>query len=556
MHEPTHSDSAAGRSTPVAAVDRCPVVRRLRRDGRGASEVVGTILIFGLLMMLLVLIQTNAVPAQNAQIEFDHNQRVQGDLLELDRAILATATDDVPASTQLEVAVRYPSRFFLLNPPVRSGRIETVGDDSITISNAVAPSAPTYWDGSDRSFETTLLRYQPGYNEYRNAPVTVYEHNTLVNQFDSGAALPVGSGSFVQGNQLLLVTLDGRLATATSQSIAVETTALSGPTAVTTIRNDDPGGITVTLPTTLTEAQWELLLDDETVPNGGQISDISVTPGTDVNTLAVTLEPGEYELRMGRVGLGRGFEGTVASPHYVTAVDGQGDSLGSGETRSLVARTTDRYNNPATGAVTFSTSDGSFVRADGSTTSTITVTSDDEGRARATFAPASGMVGTATVTAQQDFDGDGTVQPRERATFDLTVTPSGSVRDDLNGVAGVNPWAPGTVRLESVSLTGNTVSLELYNDGSTDREIVATRLSFYVANNGQPATYGRINNDPRDQIDLYGDWDETDQTIRLPGNDRTTIDIRFSQANPQDFFGIAVEYEGTTANYYVQIPPF
>ncbi|WP_423999615.1 hypothetical protein ACOZ4I_11430 [Haloarcula salina] len=543
QHRPTTERTASRR------------VGAFRDDGRGVSEVLGAILLFGLLMTLLVLIQVNAVPAQNQQIEFEHNQRAQQDMLSVDRAILQAGTENVPASTQVEVATRYPSRFFLVNPGVGAGSIATTEPGTVTVSNAVAPSASTYWNGDDRTFETRRLRYRPNYNEYRNAPVTVYEHNTLVNTFDNGAVRPVDSGSFVDGDQLLLVFLDGQLATSSTNAIAVETTPLSGPSQSVTITNGTDSGIAVSLPTALTEDQWRGLLEDETVANGGRVSAISVAPGTPHNTLTVTLEPGTYQLRMARVGVGGSIDESALGPHYLTTDDEAfGESIRTDESRAVTVDVRDRFNNPATGDVTFTSADGSFRKADGTTADSLTKSSDERGAVTAVFVPASGFTGTAVVTASQDFDGDSTVQSWERTQFSIPVEQSGD-DESTDSVSGVNPYFAESVRLESVRRQGpNGVSIDFYNNGSTDREIRQVRLLFYSSNSGNPADWGKLNDDDDDQFYRFGNWEPVDQSIVIESKQTETVSITFDRAGTQDFFGLAVEYNGLSANYFVQVP--
>jgi len=525
-----------------------------RRDGRGVSEVLGAVLLFGLLMTLLVLIQVNAVPAQNQQIEFEHNQRAQQDMLSVDRAILQAGIENVPASTEVEVATRYPSRFFLVNPGVGAGSIATTDPGTVTVSNAVAPSASTYWNGDDRTFETRHLRYRPNYNEYRNAPVTTYEHNTLVNTFDNGAVRPVDSGSFVDGDQLLLVLLDGQLATSSTNAIAVETTPLSGPSQSVSITNGTDSGITVSLPTTLTEVQWEGLLEDETVASGGHVSAISVAPGTPHNTLTVTLEPGTYQLRMARVGVSGAINESALGPYYLTTADEAfGESIRTDESRAVTVRVRDRFNNPVTGDVTFASADGSFRLANGTTVGSLTKSSDDSGAVTAVFVPTSGFTGTAVVTASRDFDGDGTVQNRERTQFSIPVEGDGDGSTD--SVSGVNPYFAESVRLESIRRQGpNGVSIEFYNNGTTDREIRQIRLLFYSSNSGNPADWGKLNDDDDDQFYRFGNWEPVDQSIVIESKRTETITITFDRTGTHDFFGIALEYNGLSANYFVQIP--
>ncbi|WP_254279067.1 Ig-like domain-containing protein [Haloarcula marina] len=531
------------------------VGRSLRRDDRGVSEVLGAILMFGLLVSLLVLVQVNAVPAQNQQVEFEHSQRVQQDMLALDGALLRAGTENVPASTQIELAARYPSRFFLVNPGVGAGSIETLAPGTVTVSNARAPSASAYWDGTDRTFDTRVLRYRPNYNEYRNAPTTVYEHNALTNAFQSGATVPVDSGSFIEGDQVMLLLVDGQLSTASTRAVGVETTPLSSPARPLTVTNDTASGITLTLPTTLSAGDWEAILADERVANGGHVSGIAVSDGTPYNTLTVTLEPGRYRFRMARVGVGSDVDDTVLGPHYVTPVEeGASESIRADESARVSVRIRDRYNNPAAGRVTFTATGGEFRLSNGTRVASLTKPSNGTGTVSAVFSPDSGFEGTAVVTAQRDFDESGTVEARERTTFSVPVT-DGTDEDTDEDVSGLNPWFSESIRLESVQNAGpNRVSVVLYNNGSVDRKMNRVRLLFYSANSGQPADWGKLNGDDADQFFRFGNWEPVDQSVVVRSKQPETITLEFDDAGNKDFFGLAVEYNGTSANYFVQIP--
>ncbi|MFC7021236.1 MULTISPECIES: Ig-like domain-containing protein [Haloarcula] len=502
---------------------------------------------FGLLISMLALIQVNAVPAENQQVEFEHNKRVQQDMLNLERTILQSGTEDVPGSAQLELAARYPSRFFLINPGVGAGTIETRGAGTVTVSNARAPSADTYWNGDDRTFETTTLRYRPAYNEYGNAPVTVYEHNTLVNTFEGGAGLPVSSGSFIEGDQVTLVLLDGQLSTASTQSVAIETVPLSAPTTSTTITNDGSGDIVIELPTTLTEEQWETLLEDERSPNGN-VANIDVTPGDPYNTLTVNLEPGEYQLRIARVGVGSDVDDSVLGARYLTGDGDVTESIRTGESTELAVEVRDRYNNPATGEVTFSTSDGTFLPSGGTS---VTERSDEDGAASVVFSPSS--AGTSVVTAEGDFDGSGTIEPRERTTFTITVG-GGSGGED--SVSEINPGTPGSVSLESVERKNTgTVEVTLANTGTQDQKITRARLLFYSSNSNKANQDSAVlNGNDADTLYLFGDWDTVDSDIVVPAGGEQTITLTFDKVGTKDFFGFSIEYSGTSANYFVQLP--
>lgn len=529
-------------------------------DDRAVSEVLGAILMFGLLIAVLVLIQVNAVPAENQQVEFEHNQRVQQDMIALDTAILQAATEDVPTSTQVELSARYPSRFFLINPGVGAGVIETMDEGTITISNAAAPSASNYWDGTDRSFDTPLIRYRPNYNEYRNAPETVYEHSMLVNSFESGANVPVDSRSFIDGDQVTLLLIDGQLSTASTGAVAVETTPLSGPARTITVKNQTDSGIELSVPTTLTAAEWnEILQDEPNVDSVQVVLDADEADSDPYNTLTVTLAPGSYELRMGRVGVGTPSDGSDLGPYYVTGVDEAfSQTVRSGETKDVTVQISDRYNNPAEGEVTFTSPNGAFRQADGTYAGTLTKASDEDGRVTALFKPYSGFEGSTEIVARQDFDNSGTFENREQTTFDFTVKSDEAFNtNNTDAVSGINPWFGDTVRLEDIDrLNPNGVTLTLYNNGTVDRRIEEIRLLFFVSNNVQTQTpdSATVNGEAADTFYRLGDWETVDQDVIIPSKGSAQVNIMFTDSNTQDFFGLAVQYNGTSANYFVQIP--
>jgi len=56
---------------------------RFSRDRRGQSVVVGTVVLFGFLILALGIYQVQVVPTENADVEFEHSQEVEdhfGDL--------------------------------------------------------------------------------------------------------------------------------------------------------------------------------------------------------------------------------------------------------------------------------------------------------------------------------------------------------------------------------------------------------------------------------------------------------------------------------------------
>ena len=131
----------------------------------------------------------------------------------------------------VETGVRYPARPFLLNPPAVAGRLSTAAAGDITISGATSDNPDTAeYLAAMPGFETRSLDYRPAYNEYRNAPVSVYEGGVLYNQFD-GATIALDEGSIVSGSRINLLAIDGDLDVA-SQGTASAATYMDVPRGV------------------------------------------------------------------------------------------------------------------------------------------------------------------------------------------------------------------------------------------------------------------------------------------------------------------------------------
>ena len=532
--------------------------RRGLADERGVSEVIGAVLLFGILISLLVLVQVNAVPAQNQQVEFEHSQRVQQDMLSFDDAVVDAAMLNVPGSTQVELGARYPTRFFLLNPSPGTGTVESFAAGEVRIEGAKAPRFDNYWNGSAKTFDTRTIRYRPGYNEYQNAPVTVYEHGSLVNTFETGATIAADTGTFVQGRTITLVTVDGQFSKAAATATAVDTVPLSAPAQSVAITNSDPTGITITLPTTLPESHWDDAFADQMTAAGGSVEAVTVLPGpadSSYDSLRVRLEPGTYQAKVARVGIRGSFDRTRLGAHYLAPVGAnRTESVFQSETVVLRAQVRDRFNNPVAGDVTYTAALGSFVLDDGTEVDEVTVSADADGAVAVRFTPDDSVTGTVVVDAQ--IGPDATGPNRERVRFRVPVLDEDVLGGADDSTSSINPVDPGTVQFESVSRDGSNVSVVFRNTGTETRTVEQLRLPFYVAGpNGKVATFAYVDGDPDARVDVNGDWVAPPDPVVIYGGNTQTISFDFDADKPKKgFFGIAIRYDEGSENYYVQIP--
>ncbi|WP_101294706.1 Ig-like domain-containing protein [Halegenticoccus soli] len=337
-----------------------------RDDERAVTVQIGAVLLFGILIVSMSLYQATAVPAENREVEFDHSQRVQEDMLEVRNAVLRSASSGTTQPASVSLGTRYPNRLLFVNPPPATGRISTTGaaTDGVVVENARAldPETRDYWTGAPRSYETTGLGYRPGYNEYDGAPVTAYEHSVLYDRFGEGTTIARTDQRLVEGRRISLVTLDGALSDARAGATEIDFRPAS-PAARTVAVTDDGDPVTITVATRLPEDAWRELLDPELETEGGYVRGIDYAAGSPYNRLTLTLVPNEtYRLRLARVGVGRGV--APAEPRYLALVDRQDGPVAPGSTHRVTVEARDRFNNPVSGVrVTADATAGDYANA-------------------------------------------------------------------------------------------------------------------------------------------------------------------------------------------------
>lgn len=498
-------------------------------DERAVSEVIGAILIFGLVLAVLALIQVSAVPAANQQIEYEHSQRIEGDFQQLDNAIDGAAFDGSRSSTPLELGTRYPVRLFLLNPGPVGGSIRSSASEvRVAGFDAVNDETDDYLQGTLDPFETQSLAYRADYNEYGSAPRIGYEGGILYERYDENAGgrdVLVDRGALVSGRRITVLTLDASLSTQQVDELSLDAVPVSSSRAPVSVEAR-AGGASITVETSLSEETWKTeVLDTEFDPNGNRanayVSGIECTSGAADDEpcdgdLRISFEPGEtYNLRMAKVGLGSGFD--EEGPRYLTTVSGDDTNILTGQEQQLTVEVRDRFNNPVSGVdVTFNPGSGS-----GSVAPTGPVISDENGRASVAFTPSDGT-GSKQVTATVAGGGE-----ERRVTFDVTVTDP----DDVGGGGG-NPGGPinpydrsGGLSLTDVSRTDNRFNLTFTNNAEQDLTLTAAQMNFYYFQRpGKP-------NDPIPRSARLGSPSGNVLLIRGPPEDVT--DISFSQGEPR-----------------------
>jgi hypothetical protein len=410
----------------------------LREDSRAQSIQIGAVLLFAVLIILLATYQAFIVPNQNREIEANHVDTVTQQMAELRNAIVSVPGTGAGRAITLTLGVEYPSRTVAVNPPTPAGTVRTVGtttaDVNLTVANAVATDGEVddRWTGVNRTFNTGAMAFRPGYNEYRNPPTIVYENSLLYHRFDSGDLTRAGQ-RFVDGRQLRLITLNGSMDRAASDSISVDVRPVSASTRTISITNETDANVVVDVASRYNASQWEAELreDGEFTDQTGYVVSVTDTPIPDSDFQVVHVELAQdevYTLQMAKVGVGTSVDAETVS--YLTDVQGDGASIQEGSPTKLVVEARDAYNNPVSGVRV-----SGRVGAGGGGLDEQSVVTDDDGRASFQYDSADDVSG-GTQQAQIEFSYVGVPDTGFDADAAENVSVTVSVQDTDAGGGG------------------------------------------------------------------------------------------------------------------------
>jgi hypothetical protein len=414
----------------------------LRGDRRGQSIQIGAIILFGVLIITFATYQAFVVPNQNQQVEFNHNQRVQGDMVEVRNSILTTKTTGEDGYAAVELGTEFTPRLIALNPPSPSGSLYTTDLRPIVVTDRGTGNDITTDVCPGDDIQTRFIEYSPNYAEFRNPGTFRYENSLLYKDFGTNDTVRLSSQQFVQGDTVQIIPIRRSFNRGGSGTIAVEPKA----GLVDTSQRED---INVTIPTQLLESQWETVLSGEVAPEN-----ITVTEGPGGRNLTVVLS-GNFQVDCGAVGLGE------SPPSGERSGDGGGG------------------------------------------------------------------------------DGDST---------------------------GINPAAPGDIRLQDESDEGNSEVALTFNNTGDSNNITEARISFYNAKNQEPTranlSEGQGASEPSTTLQIRDALEPLNQDIELTGRSTTDVTLDFSNPdkpnlnlNGEDWFVFEIKLEtGERATYFVPIP--
>lgn len=255
-------------------------------DTRGQPVQVGVIILFGFLVIAFATFQAVIVPQQNGEVEFQHSQRVQTDVVDVRNSVLTGVSTGSSPFVEVELGTQYPPRVLAVNPGQPSGSLRTTSLRPMTVEDRSGTDVSgTVCPGSA---ESRSLVYSATYNVYTASP-TMYVDNTVAYKFDQGTPFPLSDQRLLSGRTVTLVPLRGDY-----QASGTGTTSVGpvpGNTVITTLT--DP---TITVPTQLSQSVWDELLAAEL--GAGE----SATVDAAADTLTLDLQ-GDYDIQCSPVGI-------------------------------------------------------------------------------------------------------------------------------------------------------------------------------------------------------------------------------------------------------------
>lgn len=147
-------------------------------DDKGVSEIIGVIMIFGILVLVLGILQSVFVPKWDQEIEAAHFNNIYDDTLYLRQVMQETSIFNLPRTVLVHASLDYPNRILLYNPPKPGLTISTINDTKIRIvSNGT--QLP--------DINSCTIHIKENYNFF-SAPELIIEHGMIIG--NNGINLP------------------------------------------------------------------------------------------------------------------------------------------------------------------------------------------------------------------------------------------------------------------------------------------------------------------------------------------------------------------------------
>ena len=224
-------------------------IRSLWQEERGASVVLGAILVFLIAAVAFGIIQANHVPSWNKDVEYEHLNVVNDDMMTFKSDVEDVAFSGEPKSSDFRMGVRYPNRMFLANPgPGVAGSL-TSDDVPVSIVYTIdGLGDPTV----TQNYTSNRISYEV--QGTVDSPRLVYEHGVIIRDY-GGESASADEQPLITSYGVYIPVLLGSLTSLSSmETQSIEIRPLSQSYSRANIKS-----VTITLDTDYPEV-WEQLL--------------------------------------------------------------------------------------------------------------------------------------------------------------------------------------------------------------------------------------------------------------------------------------------------------
>jgi FlaG/FlaF family flagellin (archaellin) len=193
-------------------------IRSLWRDERGVSVVIGAILMLLVVAAIWGTIQAYFVPNWNKDVEYEHLNIVNDDMMTFKSDVEDVALSGEPKSGNIHMGVRYPNRMFLANPG--PGVAGTLTSDNVSVNIVYtidSPGNPTV----NQTYNSNRIIYEV--QGTVDSPRLVYEHGVMIRDYGNASAT-TDEQALVVGDEIYIPVLTGNLTA--SSSMETESIAL------------------------------------------------------------------------------------------------------------------------------------------------------------------------------------------------------------------------------------------------------------------------------------------------------------------------------------------
>ena len=257
-------------------------IKSLWKEERGASIVIGAMLMLLIMATLYGVTQAYHVPIWNKDIEFEHLNLVHDNMMTFKSDVENVALSGESKSSNIQMGMRYPNRMFLVNPGPGVAGSMTSEDVAVSIEYTI--------DGlGDPIISTAYTSNRIIYDVKGtvDSPKLVYEHGVIIRDYGSESAT-MDEQSLIIGDSIHIPVLIGSLTSRSSmETESIEIKPLFQSYSRTNIKST-----TSTLPTDYPEV-WEQLLAQDSSLEAVETSAGDITD-TVIDTLEFDTSDGYY----------------------------------------------------------------------------------------------------------------------------------------------------------------------------------------------------------------------------------------------------------------------